>query len=142
MSKLFPKLFEPSDLGGIKLKNRIIKAPQHMGLANPDGSVTERMLQYYKDVALGGVGMVLVEYAWVDHDASQASPCQLGVADMQHIAGLSVLAKTIRGAGAKAALQISHAGRQKFLCRPPIKSASRVPWEESTTSRAARHPTS
>ncbi|MGD0663280.1 MAG: FAD-dependent oxidoreductase, partial [Syntrophorhabdales bacterium] len=130
MSKLFPKLFESSSLGGIKLKNRIIKAPQHMGLANPDGSVTERMLQYYKNVALGGAGMIIVEYAWVDHDASQASPCQLGVADMQHIAGLSVLAKTIQGAGAKAALQISHAGRQKFLCRPPIKAASRVPWEE------------
>jgi 2,4-dienoyl-CoA reductase-like NADH-dependent reductase (Old Yellow Enzyme family)/thioredoxin reductase len=130
MSKLFPKLFESSDLGGIRLKNRIMKAPQHMGLANPDGSVTERMLQYYKSVALGGAGMVIVEYAWVDHDASQASPCQLGVADMQHIAGLSVLAKTIQGAGAKAGLQISHAGRQKFLCRPPIKSASRVPWEE------------
>jgi len=130
MSKLFPKLFESSSLGGIKLKNRIIKAPQHTGLANPDGSVTERMLQYYKNVALGGAGMIIVEYAWVDHDASQASPCQLGVADMQHIAGLSVLAKTIQGAGAKAALQISHAGRQKFLCRPPIKAASRVPWEE------------
>ena len=101
-----------------------------MGLANPDGSVTERMLQYYKNVALGGAGMIIVEYAWVDHDASQASPCQLGVADMQHIAGLSALAKTIQGAGAKAGLQISHAGRQKFLCRPPIKSASRVPWEE------------
>ena len=130
MSKLFPKLFESSSLGGIKLKNRIIKAPQHMGLANPDGSVTERMLRYYKNVALGGAGMIIVEYAWVDHDASQASPCQLGVADMQHIAGLSVLAKTIQGAGAKAGLQISHGGRQKFLCRPPIKSASRVPWEE------------
>ena len=130
MSRLFPKLFESSSLGGIKLKNRIIKAPQHMGLANPDGSVTERMLQYYKNVALGGAAMIIVEYAWVDHDASQASPCQLGVADFQHIAGLSVLAKTIQGAGAKAALQISHAGRQKFLCRPPIKAASRVPWEE------------
>jgi 2,4-dienoyl-CoA reductase-like NADH-dependent reductase (Old Yellow Enzyme family)/thioredoxin reductase len=130
MSKLFPKLFEPSNLGGIRLKNRIMKAPQHMGLANPDGSVTERMLQYYKNVALGGAGMIIVEYAWVDHDASQASPCQLGVADMQHIAGLSVLAKTIQGAGARAGLQISHAGRQKFLCAPPIKSASRVPWEE------------
>jgi len=130
MSRLFPKLFEPSILGGMRLKNRIFKAPQHMGLANPDGSVTERMLKYYKQVALGGAAMVIVEYAWVDHDASQASPCQLGVADLQHIAGLSALAKTIQGAGAKAGLQISHAGRQKFLCRPPIKSASRVPWEE------------
>ncbi len=130
MSKLFPRLFEPSVLGGMKLKNRIMKAPQHMGLANPDGSVTERMLQYYKQVALGGTGMVIVEYAWIDKDASKASPCQLGVADLEHIAGLSQLARTIQAAGAKAGLQISHGGRQKFLCRKPVKAASRVPWEE------------
>lgn len=130
MSKLFPRLFEPSVLAGIRLKNRIMKAPQHMGLANPDGSVTEGMLQYYKRVALGGAGMVIVEYAWIDKDASKASPCQLGVADYEHIAGLSRLAETIQNAGAKAGLQISHGGRQKFLCRKPIKAASRVPWEE------------
>ena len=130
MNKMFPKLFEPTDCGGMRLKNRIFKAPQHTGLANPDGSVTERMLKYYKRVALGGVAMVIVEYAWVDHDASQASPCQLGVADIQHVAGLSLLSRTIQDTGAKACLQISHAGRQKFLCRPPIKAASRVPWEE------------
>ena len=74
MSKLFPKLFESSSLGGIKLKNRIIKAPQHMGLANPDGSVTERMLQYYKNVALGGAGMIIVEYAWVDKTRARPRP--------------------------------------------------------------------
>jgi 2,4-dienoyl-CoA reductase-like NADH-dependent reductase (Old Yellow Enzyme family)/thioredoxin reductase len=130
MSKLFPRLFEPSVLAGIRLKNRIMKAPQHMGLANPDGSVTEGMLQYYKRVAQGGAGMVIVEYAWIDKDASKASPCQLGVADYEHIAGLSRLAETIQNAGAKAGLQISHGGRQKFLCRKPIKAASRVPWEE------------
>ena len=130
MSKLFPRLFEPSNLGDMRLKNRIMKAPQHMGLANPDGSVTERMLRYYKQVALGGPAMVIVEYAWIDNDASKASPCQLGVADYEQIAGLSLLAGTIQGAGAKVGLQISHAGRQKFLCRRPIKAASRVPWEE------------
>ena len=137
MSKLFPRLFEPTVLGGMKLKNRIMKAPQHMGFANPDGSVTEGMLQYYKQVALGGSAMVIVEYAWIDKDASKASPCQLGVADHEHIAGLSRLARIIQSAGAKAGLQISHGGRQKFLCRRPIKAASRVPWEELYYSRVA-----
>jgi 2,4-dienoyl-CoA reductase-like NADH-dependent reductase (Old Yellow Enzyme family)/thioredoxin reductase len=126
----FPKLSEPGRIGNIPLKNRIIKAPQHTGLANPDGSVTDRMLRYYKDVAMGGVSMVIVEYAYVDNDASKASPCQLGVSSMDHIAGLSLLAQTIRANGAKAALQISHAGRQKFTLSRPIKAPSTVPWEE------------
>ena len=63
MSKLFPKLFEPPVLGGVKPNNRIMKAPQYMGLANPNGSVTEGMLQYYKQVAPSRSAMVIVEYA-------------------------------------------------------------------------------
>jgi len=129
MQTKFPKLFEPGTIGDVRLKNRVIKAPQHTGLANPDGSVTDRMLRYYKDVALGGVSMVIVEYAWIDNDASRASPCQLGIASLDHIPGLSLLAQTIQANGARAAIQISHAGRQRFtLARP--KAPSTVPWEE------------
>jgi 2,4-dienoyl-CoA reductase-like NADH-dependent reductase (Old Yellow Enzyme family)/thioredoxin reductase len=130
MQTKFPKLFEPGLIGNVRLKNRVIKAPQHTGLANPDGSVTDRMLRYYKDVALGGVSMVIIEYAWIDNDASRASPCQLGIASMDHIPGLSLLAQTIQANGAKAAIQISHAGRQKFTLSKPIKAPSAVPWEE------------
>ncbi|MFH0915494.1 MAG: NAD(P)/FAD-dependent oxidoreductase [bacterium] len=129
MQTKFPKLFEPGCVRTVRLKNRVIKAPQHTGLANPDGSITERMLRYYKEVALGGVGMVIVEYAWVDDDASRASPCQLGIARMDHIPGLSLLAQTIQANGAKAAIQISHAGRQRFTLERP-KAPSTVPWEE------------
>ena len=130
MGTSFPKLSEPGRIENIQLKNRIIKAPQHTGLANPDGSVTDRMLRYYKEVAMGGVSMVIVEYAYVDNDASRASPCQLGISSMDHIAGLSLLAQTIQANGAKAAIQISHAGRQKFTLSRPIKAPSTVPWEE------------
>jgi 2,4-dienoyl-CoA reductase-like NADH-dependent reductase (Old Yellow Enzyme family)/thioredoxin reductase len=130
MKVAFPKLFETGQIGNLELKNRIVKAPQHTGLAARDGSVTERLIRYYKEIALGGTGLIIVEYAWIDYDASRAAPCQLGVADMDHIAGLSLLTRTIHTAGAKIALQISHAGRQKFLCCPPIKAPSRVPWEE------------
>jgi 2,4-dienoyl-CoA reductase-like NADH-dependent reductase (Old Yellow Enzyme family) len=120
MKTNFPKLFEPGWIGNVQLKNRVIKAPQHTGLANPDGSVTDRMLRYYKDVASGGVSMVIVEYAWIDNDASRASPCQLGIASIDHIPGLSLLAQTIQANGAKAAIQISHAGRQ-FLGRKSMR---------------------
>jgi 2,4-dienoyl-CoA reductase-like NADH-dependent reductase (Old Yellow Enzyme family)/thioredoxin reductase len=133
MQTSFPRLFEPGRIENVALKNRIIKAPQHTGLANPDGSITDRMLRYYKDVAQGGAAMVIVEYAWVDNDASQASPCQLGIARMEHIPGLSLVADTIRANGAVPAIQISHAGRQRFTLQQP-KAASDVPWPEITAA--------
>jgi 2,4-dienoyl-CoA reductase-like NADH-dependent reductase (Old Yellow Enzyme family) len=129
MRTTFPRLFEPGYIGSVRLKNRVIKAPQHTGLANPDGSVTERLLRHYRSLAQGGAGLVTVEYAWVDNDASKASPCQLGVASIEHIPGLSLLAQTIQANGAKASIQISHAGRQRFTLQQP-KAASAVPWEE------------
>jgi 2,4-dienoyl-CoA reductase-like NADH-dependent reductase (Old Yellow Enzyme family)/thioredoxin reductase len=116
-------------MGTLRLKNRVLKAPQHTGLANPDGSITDRLLRYYKEVAGGGAAMVIVEYAWIDHDASRASPCQLGIAGTDHLPGLSLLAQTIQANGAKAAIQISHAGRQRFTLECP-KAPSAVPWEE------------
>jgi 2,4-dienoyl-CoA reductase-like NADH-dependent reductase (Old Yellow Enzyme family)/thioredoxin reductase len=127
----YPRLFEPGYIGNIRLKNRIIKAPQHTGLANPDGSVTERLLRYYKEVARGGCAMIVAEYAWVDNLYSRASPCQLGISRMDHIPGLSLLADTIKAQGVVAGIQISHAGRQRFLLEQP-KAASDVPWPEIT----------
>lgn len=117
-------------IGDIQLKNRIVKAPQHTGLANPDGSVTDRMIRHYKELAAGGAGLVIVEYSYVDADASKASPCQLANYSIEHIPGLSLLAQTIQANGAKTSLQISHAGRQKFTFNRPIKAPSPVPWEE------------
>ncbi len=131
MQTSFPRLFDPGRIGNVALKNRIIKAPQHTGLANPDGSITDRLLRYYRDVAQGGAAMVVVEYAWIDDLYGRASPCQLGIARMDHLPGLSLLADTIKAQGAAASIQISHAGRQRFTLEQP-KAASDVPWPEIT----------
>ena len=127
----YHRLFEPGMIGGMKIKNRIVKAPQHTGVCNPDGSVTERLLRYYKEVALGGAGLVIVEYSWIDYDASRASPCQIGVAGIDHIPGLSLLAQTIQANGARAALQIAHCGSHRRILMPPIKAPSKIPWGNS-----------
>ncbi len=131
MNSTFPRLFEPGHIGGVALKNRIIKAPQHTGLANPDGSITERLLRYYREVARGGPAMIVVEYAYVDNLAAKASPSQLGISRIDHITGLSLLADVIKANGAAAAIQISHAGRQRFILEQP-RAASDVPWPEIT----------
>lgn len=131
MNKAFVRLFESGKIGEMELKNRIVKAPQWTLLGARDGSVTERLIRHYREVARGGTALVIIEYAYVDNKASKAGACQLGVADNEYIPGLSLLAQTIQANGAKAALQISHCGRQKPLGIPPIKAPSRVPLEGS-----------
>lgn len=129
MSKTFPKLFEPGRIGRLVVKNRIIKAPTQTRLAARDGSVIERLIRHYKDVARGGAGLIIIEHNFVDHKGSQATVSQLGIADNEYIPGLSLLARAIKNEGAKAGLQINHCGIQRRLGIPPIKAPSRIPWE-------------
>lgn len=130
VDRMFPKLFERGEIGQLTLKNRVIKAPQLTSLGARDGSVTERLIRYYREVSQGGCALVIVEYTWVDKKASKSAVCQLGISDNEYIPGLSLLAQTIQTNGARAALQIVHAGILKRIGTPPIKAPSRVPWEE------------
>ncbi|WP_428911959.1 FAD-dependent oxidoreductase [Niallia sp. Krafla_26] len=124
----FSHLFKPGKIGNVEIKNRIVKAPQHTGLANQDGTVSERLIRHYKELARGGTGLIIVEYTYVDNDASKSAFCQLGISKTEHISGLSYLASTIKEEGAKAGIQLEHCGRQKFLGTPPMKAPSRIPW--------------
>ena len=128
MSKKFPHLFESGRIGGLEIKNRIVKAPQSTGMSNRDGTVSERLVKHYRAIARGGTGLIVVEYAYIDDIASKSAHCQLGISDNEHIPGLAWLAEVIKDNGARAAIQIEHCGRQKFLGTPPIKSASAIPW--------------
>ena len=56
----YEKLFTPIDINGMELKNRIVMAPAHEGLAALDGFVTPAYSDYYFARAKGGTGMIVL----------------------------------------------------------------------------------
>ncbi len=124
----FPNLFKPGKIHDLTLKNRIMKAPQSSGMSNMDGTVSERLIRYYRHQAAGGAGMILVEYAYVDDIGAKSAHCHLGISNNEHIPGLSWLAENIREQGAVPGIQIEHCGRQKFLGTQPMVAPSAIPW--------------
>jgi 2,4-dienoyl-CoA reductase-like NADH-dependent reductase (Old Yellow Enzyme family)/thioredoxin reductase len=137
MTGLFPHLFATGRIGSLTTKNRILKSPQATLLAAPDGTVTERLTRHYRRIARGGVGLVIVEYTYIDDDASKALQCQLGASSGDHLPGLGWLADVIQAEGTLAGLQIGHCGRQKFYGDPPLKAPSAVPWPKLYESTGA-----
>lgn len=127
-SKMFPHLFAPGKIGTLELKNRVMKAPQSSGMSNMDGTVSERLVRYYRKQAAGGAGMIIVEYAYVDDIGAKSAHCHLGISSNEHIPGLAWLAENIAEQGAVPAIQIEHCGRQKFLGTQPICAPSAIPW--------------
>ena len=123
-------LFRPGQIGKLRLKNRIVKSPQTTALSNQDGTISARTVNHYKRLAEGGIGLIFVEYSYVDDDASKSIHAQVGVSRREHIPGLGWLADMAHAAGAKIGVQLVHTGRQKYLGTAPIRSASDVSWDE------------
>ncbi|RJG01358.1 NADH:flavin oxidoreductase [Noviherbaspirillum sedimenti] len=67
MSKTsYGTLFDPVDIGGLHLKNRIVMAPMTRGFS-PDGVPGEDVANYYRRRAESGVGLIVTEGTWVPH---------------------------------------------------------------------------
>ncbi len=101
-------LFSPITINQLEIANRIYMPAMHLNMCRRY-QVTERLLEFYAERARGGAGMISVGYASVDELA--ANPMHIGAHDDKFIPGLTRLAMTIKGNGARSAVQINHAGR-------------------------------
>ncbi|SPF46661.1 Predicted NADH:flavin oxidoreductase/NADH oxidase [Syntrophobacter sp. SbD1] len=78
----FVKLFEPIDINGLSIKNRIVM-PAMALFYTDDYSLTERYKAFYLERAKGGVGLMIIGPVAIDRVGS--SPFILGLFDDSHI---------------------------------------------------------
>jgi len=109
-----PELFEPVSINGMTLKNRFVRSATYEGMANSDGSCTDRLIELTGDLAKGGVGLIIPGYAYISQQG-KARPGQTGVHSDELIPGLARMAEVVHRQGQKAALQIAHAGCNVFV---------------------------
>lgn len=83
----FPKLFSPFKLGSLSVKNRIVMSPMETHLCDTDGFVTEELIAYYKERAVGGVGYITLENTAID-PAGRVNNGMLCIHDNTYIPGL------------------------------------------------------
>lgn len=101
-------LFKPIKINSLEIKNRIYMPAMHLNMAK-NYFVTDKLINFYKERAKGGVGIITVGYATVDE--LSGSPMFIGAHSDLYIEGLSKLASTIKNEGAIACVQLNHAGR-------------------------------
>ena len=71
-AKNFRKLFEPYTVKSMTLRNRIVMTPIGTNFAEHTGEVNERIIDYYKQRAKGGTGLITIEAASVYSPQVQA----------------------------------------------------------------------
>ena len=78
-SETFTRLYEPGKIGPVTTKNRWVKTAQGSSTIEPDtGFVGERCLNYYENLAKGGIGLLLTESCGVEYPLGIRSPGQQG----------------------------------------------------------------
>jgi dimethylglycine catabolism A len=102
-------LLTPARIGNVEIKNRIVMPPMTTRLSDPEGFVTEPVIDYYMARVRGGVGLITVEMASPTR-AGRHRRHELGIYDDRFVRGLTRLTTAIRAGGAKAAIQLGHGG--------------------------------
>lgn len=130
---------------GTSLRNRIVMAPMTTWAGNPDGTVADDELTYYRRRA-NGVGLVIT-------GCTHVLPNGIGFTDEfasyddRFVPGLRRLAEAAKSGGAPAVLQIFHAGNKAVPELVPggdVVSASAIameagPFNPQLTPRALTH---
>lgn len=103
-------IFTPLKIKNIELKNRIVLPPLvRFSMVGKDGFVTEALLDWYRAVAEGGTGLIIVEASCVCENGKLRDN-QIGIWDDKFIEGLSKIAEIGKENKVPMLIQIHHAG--------------------------------
>ncbi|MFP3866895.1 MAG: NADH:flavin oxidoreductase [Desulfobacteraceae bacterium] len=117
---MYPHIFSPCNINGLVLPNRLTMAPLYLGYAAEGGAVSTLLLDHYRLMAQSGVALVVVENATIDHPVGSGSNRTLRADSNDYLEGLAALAQVIKQEGARACLQINHAGRFAGVAPQPV----------------------
>ncbi len=106
-----PGLFDPLEIRGVTLRNRIVMPAMDQLAAGPGGVATDWHLVHYGARAVGGVGLILVEVTAVE-PRGLIYDVNLGLWEDAQIEPLRRVARFCAAHGAAIGLQIGHAGRK------------------------------
>ncbi|MDZ4245800.1 MAG: NADH:flavin oxidoreductase, partial [Dehalococcoidia bacterium] len=103
------KLFESFRIRNLELKNRLVRSATWDATADVTGAVTDESEALYRELARGGVGLIITGYAFISA-SGQALHGQYGIHSDDMIQGLRRLVRAAHENGSGIALQIAHAG--------------------------------
>ncbi|WP_317854424.1 NADH:flavin oxidoreductase [Chakrabartyella piscis] len=95
-------------VGKFTLKNRLVLPPMASATSGEQDTVTDKMINYYSEMSKD-IGLTIVEHSYISPEG-KAHQGQLSISKEDDVEGLSKLANAIQKNGAKAIIQLSHAG--------------------------------
>ncbi len=105
------RFLEPIKIGSATLKNRIVYSAMVKNMCTEDGFVTDQYVEYYRNLANGGVGLIIPGAMVVDPEWPFVFYRQPWVNDEAHVAGLKRVTEAVHAADTKIIFQLWHPGQ-------------------------------
>jgi 2,4-dienoyl-CoA reductase-like NADH-dependent reductase (Old Yellow Enzyme family) len=115
-------LFDQTTINGMTLRNRLVRSATWEGMCDTDGRPTEKLINLYRELAQGGIGLIVSGYTFVRTDGKQLSG-KMGIHSDDFAGDYENLTHAVHDAGGKVAIQLVHAGGQtdaKHAGRQPL----------------------
>lgn len=110
----------------MQLRNRLVMPAMHLGYCE-EGRVTDKLINFYRERAKGGVGLIIVGGCKVD-EYSGGTPTFINISEDKFMEGLRRLTSTVHQYPVKISCQLYHAGRyaHSFLLsgKQPISASA------------------
>jgi len=111
VSNRFPKLFEPGQIGSLKLKNRIVRTAAGTDyLDKNDFLKLEQELPFYEALARGGVGLIGLGGTLVEYPLGAIHPGQPRFDDNKFMPDFQKITEAVHKYDCRIFAQIHHAG--------------------------------
>ena len=139
LSCMSHRLFSAFQLRSFEFANRIGVSPMCQ-YSSQDGFATDWHLVHLGSRAQGGAGLVMLEASAVVAEG-RISSGDLGIWKEEHIPALERIARFIHSQGARAGIQLAHAGRKGSMTPPfsgeRLLTAEEGAWEPVSASAVA-----
>ncbi len=104
-------LFDPTEINGMNLQNRLIRSATWEGMCDAEGRPTSKLINYYQTLAKGRIGLIISGYTFIRKEGKQL-PSQMGLYTEDFAPEMKALAKAVHDEGGKICIQLVHAGGQ------------------------------
>lgn len=122
------QVFEASRIGGIQLKNRIIRSATGDGLADYAGRPTAELIEFYTRLAEGGAGAIITGLTGIQQDGKSSTYHPLMFDRDEFIADYQKLTTAVHRYGTPIIMQLNHCGRQtrqRITRKPTVAPSAR-----------------
>ena len=104
-------LFDQTTINGMPLQNRLARSATWEGLCEADGRPTARLADFYRNLARGGIGLLITGYTFVRPDGKQL-PGKMGIHTDDFAPEMRALTTAVHDEGGRICMQLVHAGGQ------------------------------